>query len=41
MTMNLRGVRESGALFAVPTYCFMIGIIGMAAFGWFHRRAAR
>ena len=24
--MNLRGVRESGAFFAVPTYGFMIGV---------------
>jgi amino acid transporter len=31
--MNLRGVRESGAFFAVPTYCFMIGVIGMAVVG--------
>jgi amino acid transporter len=31
--MNLRGVRESGAFFAVPTYGFMIGVIGMAVYG--------
>ena len=31
--MNLRGVRESGAAFAVPTYLFMISVIGMALFG--------
>ena len=30
MTMNLRGVRESGTAFAVPTYLFMVGILGMA-----------
>jgi amino acid transporter len=36
--MNLRGVRESGTAFAVPTYAFMIGIIGMALFG-FYREA--
>ena len=30
--MNLRGVRESGAWFAVPTYGFMLGVIGMAAY---------
>ena len=29
--LNLRGVRESGAFFAIPTYGFMIGVIGMAA----------
>ncbi len=33
MTMNLRGVRESGTLFAVPTYLFMFAILGMAAIG--------
>ncbi|GAB2641203.1 APC family permease [Kribbella swartbergensis] len=33
-TMNLRGVRESGAAFAVPTYVFMVTILGMAAFGF-------
>jgi amino acid transporter len=33
MTMNLRGVRESGTAFALPTYAFMISIIGMGAFG--------
>jgi amino acid transporter len=32
--MNLRGVRESGKAFAVPVYAFMLGIIGMAAFGF-------
>jgi amino acid transporter len=31
--MNLRGVRESGSLFAIPTYGFMAGIIGMSVFG--------
>ena len=31
--MNLRGVRESGAFFAVPTYGFMAGVIGMAVYG--------
>jgi amino acid transporter len=31
--MNLRGVRESGAFFAVPTYGFMAGVIGMALYG--------
>jgi amino acid transporter len=33
--MNLRGVRESGTAFAIPTYAFMIGIIGMALFGFY------
>ena len=31
--INLRGVRESGTAFAIPTYAFMIGVLGMAAFG--------
>src|SRR4029079_1540824 len=31
--MNLRGIRESGALFAIPTYGFMIVIIGMVLTG--------
>ncbi|WP_375425556.1 APC family permease [uncultured Friedmanniella sp.] len=35
MALNLRGVRESGGVFAVPTYCFMFGIIVMVAYGLF------
>jgi amino acid transporter len=35
MTMNLRGVRESGTAFALPTYAFMVSIIGMSLFGFF------
>ncbi|MGX7829730.1 APC family permease [Actinokineospora sp. 24-640] len=27
--MNLRGVRESGTAFAIPTYAFVIGVLGM------------
>ncbi len=34
MTANLRGLRESGAAFAVPTYIFMFSIIGMAVWGF-------
>jgi amino acid transporter len=30
--MNLRGVRESGAWFAIPTYGFMVGVLGMTAY---------
>ncbi len=30
--LNLRGVRESGAAFAIPTYGFMLGILGMSAY---------
>jgi amino acid transporter len=36
--MNLRGVRESGAIFAVPTYLFVAGVLGMIVWGavrWF------
>ena len=33
--MNLRGVRESGSTFAFPTYAFIIGILGMALFGFY------
>ena len=34
MAMNLRGVRESGKAFALPTYLFMLAILGMAAWGF-------
>jgi amino acid transporter len=33
---NLRGVRESGALFAMPTYIFVVSFLFMIAFGLFH-----
>ncbi len=33
--MNLRGLRESGAAFAVPTYAFMFAVIGMVLWGLF------
>jgi amino acid transporter len=35
-TANLRGVRESGALFATPTYVFVVSFLFMIAFGFFH-----
>ncbi|WP_022910058.1 amino acid permease [Aestuariimicrobium kwangyangense] len=35
MLLNLRGVKESGTIFAIPTYCFMVGILGMTAWGLF------
>ncbi|HEX5604743.1 MAG TPA: APC family permease [Pyrinomonadaceae bacterium] len=35
-TANLRGVRESGALFATPTYVFVVSFIFMIVFGLFH-----
>ncbi len=34
MAMNLRGVRESGTAFAIPTYVFMFSIIGMSIVGF-------
>ncbi|HEU5036871.1 MAG TPA: APC family permease [Nocardioides sp.] len=32
--MNLRGIRESGTFFAIPTYAFMIAVLGMCAYGF-------
>jgi len=34
MAMNLRGTKESGKAFAVPTYLFMIAIITMGIWGY-------
>lgn len=34
MAMNLRGVRESGTLFAVPTYAFIFGVLVMIVVGF-------
>lgn len=31
--INLRGIRESGTAFAIPTYAFMVAILGMCAVG--------
>ncbi|MFI6534216.1 APC family permease [Nonomuraea sp. NPDC050547] len=31
--VNLRGIRESGAAFAIPTYAFMAAVIGMIFWG--------
>lgn len=33
MAMNLRGVRESGTAFAIPTYVFIVAILGMVTWG--------
>nr|WP_155073919.1 APC family permease [Streptomyces taklimakanensis] len=33
--MNLRGVRESGTVFAVPTYLFVLAVLGTIAWGAF------
>ena len=35
MALNLRGVRESGVAFAVPTYAFIAGIVIMIGWGLF------
>ncbi|MEU1538959.1 APC family permease [Actinacidiphila glaucinigra] len=35
MLMNLRGVRESGTIFAIPTYAFVFGVFCMLAWGIF------
>jgi amino acid transporter len=35
MAMNLRGVRESGLAFAIPTYAFIVGVGIMLAWGLF------
>ncbi|MEO9323652.1 APC family permease [Nocardioides sp. C4-1] len=34
MAMNLRGIRESGSFFAVPTYAFMVAILGTCLYGF-------
>ncbi len=34
MAINLRGTKESGRAFAVPTYLFMIAVIGMGVVGY-------
>jgi amino acid transporter len=33
MTLNLRGIKESGTAFAIPTYCFIVGVLGMVVWG--------
>jgi amino acid transporter len=35
MALNLRGARESGTLFSIPTYCFMFSILIMVIYGLF------
>jgi amino acid transporter len=37
--LNLRGIRESGTFFAIPTYAFMVAILGMCAYGLFELAA--
>lgn len=36
MLANLRGVRESGALFAAPTYAFLVSFLFMIGYGLFN-----
>ncbi|MBI4321829.1 MAG: APC family permease [Chloroflexi bacterium] len=33
--MNLRGIRESGAVFALPTYLYLLSVLGLLAMGIF------
>ncbi len=33
---NLRGVRESGTIFAIPTYAFLVSFLFMIGFGFVH-----
>jgi len=33
--VNLRGIRESGAFFSIPTYVYLVSIVGLLAFGLF------
>ena len=35
MALNLRGIRESGVAFAVPTYAFIVGVAAMLGWGLF------
>src|SRR5205085_6194295 len=36
MLGNLRGIRESGRIFAVPTYFFVVSILALIAIGLYH-----
>ena len=33
MLVNLRGIRESGTVFAIPTYVFLVSMLGLIAIG--------
>src|SRR5262249_16445934 len=35
MALNLRGIRESGVAFAIPTYAFIVGVVVMIGWGLF------
>ena len=32
--VNLRGIKESGAFLAIPTYAFIVGVLGMLVWGF-------
>src|SRR5207237_4438728 len=32
---NLRGIRESGAIFTAPTYVYLVAIFGLLGYGFF------
>ena len=34
--VNLRGVRESGLVFSIPTYVYLVSIFGVLGIGFFH-----
>ena len=34
--INLRGIRESGLVFSIPTYVYLVSIFGVLAIGLFH-----
>jgi amino acid transporter len=34
MLVNLRGIRESGTVFAIPTYVFLVSMLGLIAIGF-------
>jgi amino acid transporter len=34
MLINLRGIRESGTVFAIPTYVFLVSMLGLIAIGF-------
>ena len=33
MLVNLRGIRESGTVFAIPTYVFLVSMLALIAIG--------
>ncbi len=41
MLVNLRGVRESGAFFAIPTYFFVVTMLGMIGVGFYQLSTGR